>query len=57
MSIDEVDGVLRHHEESTTSRSVSFAHILVANAGILRDKSFSAMSEQEWDAVLAVHLR
>ncbi|KAJ3889553.1 peroxisomal hydratase-dehydrogenase-epimerase [Lentinula edodes] len=28
-------------------------HILVANAGILRDKSFTAMSEQEWDIVLA----
>ncbi|RDB25631.1 Peroxisomal hydratase-dehydrogenase-epimerase [Hypsizygus marmoreus] len=32
-------------------------HILVANAGILRDKSFAAMTEQEWDIVLAVHLR
>jgi len=32
-------------------------HILVANAGILRDKSFQSMSKQEWDAVLAVHLR
>lgn len=32
-------------------------HVLVANAGILRDKSFAAMSEQEWDAVFAVHLR
>lgn len=29
-------------------------HVLVANAGILRDKSFTAMSEQEWDAVIAV---
>jgi NAD(P)-dependent dehydrogenase (short-subunit alcohol dehydrogenase family) len=32
-------------------------HILIANAGILRDKSFAAMTEQEWDAVMAVHLR
>ncbi|KAI3615500.1 peroxisomal hydratase-dehydrogenase-epimerase [Moniliophthora roreri] len=32
-------------------------HVLVANAGILRDKSFQAMSEQEWDTVLAIHLR
>ncbi|KAJ6505946.1 peroxisomal hydratase-dehydrogenase-epimerase [Mycena vulgaris] len=32
-------------------------HILVANAGILRDKSFQAMTEQEWDIVLAIHLR
>ena len=32
-------------------------HILVANAGILRDKSFTAMIEKEWDDVIAVHLR
>ena len=32
-------------------------HVLVANAGILRDKSFTSMSEKEWDQVLAVHLR
>jgi NAD(P)-dependent dehydrogenase (short-subunit alcohol dehydrogenase family) len=32
-------------------------HVFVANAGILRDKSFLAMTEKEWDDVLAVHLR
>lgn len=32
-------------------------HVLVANAGVLRDRSFTAMSEQEWDLVVAVHLR
>ncbi|KIM33313.1 hypothetical protein M408DRAFT_61153 [Serendipita vermifera MAFF 305830] len=32
-------------------------HVLVANAGILRDKSFTAMTEKEWDDVIAVHLR
>ncbi|KAG8705715.1 hypothetical protein FRC12_020735 [Ceratobasidium sp. 428] len=32
-------------------------HVLIANAGILRDKSFTAMSEKEWMDVLAVHLR
>lgn len=32
-------------------------HVLIANAGILRDKSFAAMTEAEWDAVIAVHLR
>jgi multifunctional beta-oxidation protein len=32
-------------------------HVLIANAGILRDKSFTAMTDQEWDIVLAVHLR
>lgn len=32
-------------------------HILVANAGILRDKSFTSLTEPEWEAVCAVHLR
>ncbi|TFK27206.1 peroxisomal hydratase-dehydrogenase-epimerase [Coprinopsis marcescibilis] len=32
-------------------------HVLIANAGILRDKSFQAMTKAEWDIVLAVHLR
>ncbi|KAI5982272.1 hypothetical protein EDD15DRAFT_2391356 [Pisolithus albus] len=32
-------------------------HVLVANAGILRDRSFAAMTDQEWDTVIAVHLR
>lgn len=31
--------------------------ILVNNAGILRDKSIAKMSEEEWDLVLAVHLK
>ncbi|MBI2061419.1 MAG: SDR family NAD(P)-dependent oxidoreductase [Nitrospirae bacterium] len=31
--------------------------ILVNNAGILRDKSLAKMSEAEWDAVIAVHLK
>lgn len=32
-------------------------HVLVANAGILRDKSFASLTEQEWDLVFNVHLR
>ena len=32
-------------------------HILVANAGIVRGKSFASMADQEWDIVLGVHLR
>ncbi|MEQ1955580.1 SDR family NAD(P)-dependent oxidoreductase [Mesorhizobium yinganensis] len=32
-------------------------HILVNNAGILRDKLFANMSEEEWDAVIRVHLK
>ncbi|KAH8923090.1 NAD(P)-binding protein [Atractiella rhizophila] len=32
-------------------------HILVNNAGILRDKSFTAMTDAEWDLVYSVHLK
>lgn len=32
-------------------------HILVANAGILRDKAFVNMDEKMWDQVMSVHLR
>ncbi|MCK9893477.1 SDR family oxidoreductase [Frankia sp. AgB32] len=31
--------------------------VLVNNAGILRDRMLFSMSEQEWDAVIAVHLK
>lgn len=31
--------------------------VLINNAGILRDRSFGKMSEAEWDAVVAVHLK
>jgi NAD(P)-dependent dehydrogenase (short-subunit alcohol dehydrogenase family) len=31
--------------------------ILVNNAGILRDKLFANMSEEDWDAVIRVHLK
>ena len=31
--------------------------VLVNNAGILRDRLFANMSEQEWDAVIRVHLK
>ena len=32
-------------------------HIIVNNAGILRDKSFAAMTDQQWDDVQKVHVR
>ena len=32
-------------------------HIVVNNAGILRDRVIVNLSEEDWDAVLAVHLR
>ncbi|CAH2255748.1 peroxisomal multifunctional enzyme type 2 [Pararge aegeria] len=31
--------------------------ILINNAGILRDKSFQKMSEQDWDLIQAVHMK
>lgn len=31
--------------------------IVINNAGILRDKAFANMDEQQWDQVIAVHLR
>jgi NAD(P)-dependent dehydrogenase (short-subunit alcohol dehydrogenase family) len=32
-------------------------HILVNNAGILRDRMLTNMSEEEWDAIMRVHLK
>jgi len=32
-------------------------HVLVNNAGILRDRAFANMTEEEWDAVVRVHLK
>jgi NAD(P)-dependent dehydrogenase (short-subunit alcohol dehydrogenase family) len=32
-------------------------HVLVNNAGILRDRMLTNMTEDEWDAVIAVHLK
>jgi NAD(P)-dependent dehydrogenase (short-subunit alcohol dehydrogenase family) len=32
-------------------------HVVVNNAGILRDRVLVNMTEQEWDAVIAVHLK
>ena len=32
-------------------------HVLVNNAGILQDRTFVNMTEEEWDAVIRVHLR
>jgi NAD(P)-dependent dehydrogenase (short-subunit alcohol dehydrogenase family) len=32
-------------------------HVLVNNAGILRDRMLANMSEEEWDSIMRVHLR
>ena len=33
------------------------AHVLVANAGLVRPSAFEKLSEKDWDEILAVHLR
>ena len=33
------------------------AHVLVANAGLVRPSAFEQLSEKDWDEILAVHLR
>ncbi|HEY8534230.1 MAG TPA: SDR family oxidoreductase [Micromonospora sp.] len=38
-------------------REFGAVHGLVNNAGILRDRMFVNMSEEDWDAVIRVHLR
>lgn len=32
-------------------------HVLVNNAGVLRDRMFTSMSEDDWDMVIRVHLK
>ncbi|NQD96365.1 SDR family NAD(P)-dependent oxidoreductase, partial [Pseudomonas sp. CrR25] len=32
-------------------------HVLVNNAGICRDRMFASLTEADWDAVMAVHLK
>jgi NAD(P)-dependent dehydrogenase (short-subunit alcohol dehydrogenase family) len=32
-------------------------HVLINNAGILRDRMFANMTEEEWDSVIHVHLK
>lgn len=32
-------------------------HVVVNNAGICRDRMFASLTEQDWDAVIAVHLK
>ncbi len=51
-SVEEGDQVIE-----TAIKAFGTVHILVNNAGILRDKSFGRLTDQDWDAVNNVHLR
>ena len=42
---------------SWRSRRFGELHVLVNNAGILRDRTLANLAEDEWDAVLRVHLK
>jgi len=42
---------------STAMEHFGKVDVLINNAGILRDRTFMKMTEQEWDQVIAVHLK
>ena len=45
------------HVVSEAIEAFGDLHVLVNNAGILRDRVLVNMTEAEWDAVIAVHLK
>lgn len=51
-SVEDGDAVV-----ATAVKAFGTVHVIVNNAGILRDKSFQGMTDQQWDQVFAVHLR
>jgi NAD(P)-dependent dehydrogenase (short-subunit alcohol dehydrogenase family) len=42
---------------NTAIETFGDVHVLVNNAGILRDRMLTNMTEEEWDAVIKVHLK
>ncbi|KAI8901668.1 hypothetical protein BC833DRAFT_617445 [Globomyces pollinis-pini] len=51
-SVEDGDQVIE-----TALKAFGRIDVLVNNAGILRDKSFARLTDADWDAVMAVHLR
>ena len=51
--VADFEGARRLVEHAT--RDLGGLHIVVNNAGILRDRMLVNMAEDEWDAVIAVH--
>ena len=57
VACDVTDADSVHAMVATTVEKYGTVDILVNNAGITRDNLLFKMSEQDWDAVLGVHLR
>lgn len=51
-SVEDGDAVIK-----TAIDAYGTVHVVVNNAGILRDKSFSAMTDDQWQLVHSVHVR
>jgi multifunctional beta-oxidation protein len=54
---DKSNAVEGHKVVQTAVDNFGTVHGVINNAGILRDKSFQNISEDEWNAVIAVHLK
>lgn len=51
-SVEDGDAVIK-----TAVDAFGTVHVVINNAGILRDKSFSAMTDEQWQIIHAVHVR
>ncbi|EPT05640.1 hypothetical protein FOMPIDRAFT_67625 [Fomitopsis schrenkii] len=52
VSAEDADAIVK-----TALDTFGGVHVLVANAGVVRPNAFDKMTDQEWDEVIAVHLR
>lgn len=51
-SVEDGDAVVE-----SAVKAFGTVHVVINNAGILRDKSFASMTDQQWEQVMNVHLR
>src|SRR5262245_57619926 len=54
---DVSDSAVAREITETAVERLGGLHILVNNAGVLRDRMLFNMSDEEWDLVIRVHLR